>query len=299
MSIISNHINLDVDFSLYDFNLLEALLIHNKQVKIWNDNFSGVSSESKQVLIKEYPRNKQNQESLNRIKGHFVKCKHGDWLSRRGINPDFAFSIDYENAITQDLLDYYVIPSDHIIEEFGLKVIDGPVFPDIRNGRLVGFCIRNVSNDLDYASAEKYTISNYGWFIYGYDWYKSDDEVYIVEGVFDAIKMVHNGYNAVALANAAPTPYQLSCLKRKFKNLRSCLDNDFWGDIGSYATYASTGIPIFKTVRKDPGSYIDDNIELFEVNPDDLLKKIVLEIPKYNDLVERDELKRDLPYNKD
>jgi hypothetical protein len=236
-------------------------------------------------------RNTQTKELLTRLENALINCEYYEWLSKRGIY-DNMLSIDYNILSYQDKLDLYLYPEDYILDVFGDIIINGPAFVDYRNGELAGVCVRNITTDLALASTVKYTISNYGWFLYGYDLYSENDEIFIVEGVFDAIAMRKNGYNAIAIASVMPSAFQLGCLQYKFKNLNLCLDNDFWGRINSYIVSKATGIQSYLTLKKDPGEYINDTITLnkFDYTYDDLIDQI----KEYEQL----ELKiRPLPYN--
>lgn len=59
----------------------------------------------------------------------------------------------------------------------------------------------------------------------------AQDKVYVVEGVFDRVRMVEEGYNTVSILGTSITPYQLKVLKR-FKEVNLCFDSDKAGGIG-------------------------------------------------------------------
>ena len=245
-------------------------------------------------------RNDQTSELLDRLSDTLKPCNavHSAWLLKRGIGLSGVYSIDYQALSEQDKLNLFLYPCDHILDNFGYKVVDGPCFCDFRNNKLVGVCVRNISTDLDWVAAAKFTISNYGHFLYGYDDYDSDDIVYIVEGVFDAIIMRKFGYNAIALASAFPSAFQLACLAYKFKNIRLCLDNDFHGWCGSYMVSLTIGWPIFSTELKDAGCYANSNgLSLHEISRDILAGMVKTGTIEYNKMVACDGLVRKLPYN--
>jgi len=292
MSTISNVINEEVPFELYDFNQVYALRLAESLDKIE----IGIDHKIDSIECPYYTRNPQTTHLLKRLESALIPYSNTAWLKRRGIVCE-AFSLDYNILSVQDLLDLYVIPSDHIIKEHGFRPIDGPVFPDWRNGELVGICVRNITCDIGYASSAKFTISNYGWYLYGYDEYTRDDEVYLVEGVFDAIVMRQNGYKAIAGATAYPTAIQLACLQHKYRNLRLCLDNDFWGKVGAYIIGSVTNIPIYMTELKDAGCYVNSKVVLNECTTNKLWRELQHEIPEYNRLLKENKLVRRLPYN--
>lgn len=242
----------------------------------------GIKEEHTYVKVRVRHRNKQTRELLKKFDSALIPCMYGEWLGKRGLTADYAHSLDYEILTLQDLLDLYVVPGDHIIDQFGMKPIEGPVFEDRRDGELFGICVRNISTDINYASAEKFTVSNFGWYLNGFDLSGPNDEIYIVEGVFDAIAMRRSGYNAIAIAAACPTPIQLACIMYKFKNIKICLDNDLFGSVGAYITHEATGFPIYQTELKDPGAYHDGGVKIHEVSVDDLKKRLNKEIAEYN-----------------
>jgi len=295
---ISNSIS-DADLSFYDFDHLFAL---NLAIEIDSENLD-INTQHDIVECKEYPRRKQTKELLLKLEASLLPCSHDKWLQNRGVHPKYAFSLDYEILSLQDLLDLYVIPNDFIIERHGLYPIEGPVFPDWRDGQLVGICIRNVTKDLDFAADEKFTVSNHGWYLFGFDDYASNDPVYLVEGVFDAIAMRENGLNAIGLASAYPTAMQLACLSNKYNNLRLCLDNDFWGHVGSYIIAKHTGFPAYFTEAKDPGSYSGSQFDITKLDLSDLEQLVREETSDYNmsaptsDRNIGHKFRRPLPYN--
>lgn len=56
------------------------------------------------------------------------------------------------------------------------------------------------------------------------------DSVYVVEGVFDRIRLVEEGYNVVSLLGTSISDYMLKILKR-FDNIYLTMDSDSAGDI--------------------------------------------------------------------
>lgn len=153
-----------VDDKPYDFDIRVVLKIFGLMSRV-NLN---IKDEATRVKHKVLVRNKQTQPLLRKLDSALVPCAYGEWLNKRGITAEHAYSLNYEILSLQDMLDLYIIPGDHIVDEFGMKPIEGPVFDDRRNGKLFGVCIRNITTDLNYASAEKFTISNFGWYLNGY-----------------------------------------------------------------------------------------------------------------------------------
>lgn len=293
---LSNVLCDTVDLSLYDFDFDRCL-----DIAIAADSIEFDINKIKDKFFTQYTvRNDQTGELLEQLSAALIPCNetHSSWLSKRGIKSSGVYSINYQMLSEQDKLDLYLYPCDHILDSCGRRVIDGPCFCDFRNNKLVGVCIRNISTDLDWVAEAKFTISNYGHFLYGYDDYNSDDVVYVVEGVFDAIIMRKFGYNAIALASAFPSAFQLACLAYKFKNIRLCLDNDFHGWCGSYMVSLTIGWPIFSTELKDAGCYANSNgLSLHEISRDILAGMVKTGTIEYNKMVACDGLVRKLPYN--
>ena len=182
----------------------------------------------------------------------------------------------------------------------GERLVEGPVFLDMRDGQLVGVCVRNASTDLEFVNDAKYTFSNYGWFLYGYDIYDGRQEVLLVEGVFDAIALRRLGYPAIAFGSAMPHPFQLACVLWKYRKLRVCFDNDFHGHLGAYVTSKLLNVPIVMTELKDPSCYVETRtpIRFRSVERDALREMLLVEIADYNRAIDDGvRLIRPLPYN--
>jgi hypothetical protein len=291
--ILSNVINEDVPTELYEFDAnrvaLLALALDAASADL------NINTETNHYHCRQRRRNPQTVKLLSRLKESLIPCRHNDWLSRRDIT-DLAdiHSIDHNGLSYQDMLDLRIYPDDVILDNFSPDPMEGPTFLDERNGQLVGMCIRNVSKDLDYAAAEKYTISNFGWFLHGFDLYDPNDEVFIVEGVFDSISMRKSNYPAIATASSYPTALQIACLQQKFKKLKLCFDNDFWGHVGAHIVSEITGLETYFPKLKDPGCYMTESVELERWDSGKLGNLVQQEIKRYN--ISKRKL-RPLPYN--
>lgn len=286
---ISNIICENVDLSLYDFDCEYCMHLATLFDKI---DFGVVNKES--YFLNHNQRNKQTDELLSKLQSALIPCRHDQWLKNRNIDPSNFFSLDYESLGEQDLFDLHLYPGDHILDRFGYRTLDGPVFCDYRNGRLVGVGVRNISKDLQWVAVAKFTFSNYGFSLFGFDDYQSDDLVYVVEGIFDAVALRSVGLNAIALGSALPSPFQIACISQKFNNVRLCLDNDFHGWCGAMTAHLLTGWPIYSTVEKDAGY---GNVKLFEFNMNDLAGKIKTGVEEFNVAATNGTLCRNLPYN--
>jgi hypothetical protein len=276
------------DDYLLDATLLEKIIKANDHIKLNKPQI--------EILAKVRTRSNQTRESLNRIQTALIQCQHTEWLQqiRKINNTSNIHSIDFAKLKITDLYDYYICPEDVYLDRHGERPVIGPVFPDYRNGKLAGICIRNLSAEKEYVSDVKYTFSNFGWYIYGYDNYHPEDQVYITEGVFDAIALRAYGHNAIAIGCSNPSPMQLAMLLHKFKNLKICFDNDLAGYVGSLKCSLMLNIPIHTTIGyKDIAQCweAEAKLELAELSTKDL-KILISEYPK-----QENNGGRDLRYN--
>lgn len=291
--ILSNIINDKVNVELYNFNAEHVI----KTALSLDSVDLGVLPQAHTSFIKHRQRNQQTSDLLERLRKSLRPTCHNEWLSNRGINPVEAKLVDHSLLSKQDLMDLYIYPDDYILDEFGEKPVEGPAFLDFRNGKIAGVIVRNLSKDKEYAAAAKFTCSNFGWFLYGFDLYDAESEVFIVEGVFDALAMRKSGFNAIALGAAYPSAFQIGCLQSKFNNLKLCLDNDFWGRNAAYIVSKATKWPIFLTNYKDPAVH-PGKIKLYNINHDDLKLRIDNDMVIYNrQVIDGTKMQRPLPYN--
>ena len=257
--------------------------------------------------LKHY-RNPQTQQLLDKLSKALIPLNDTqiEWLNNRSItNHSNVYGLDLSDLSKQDLLDSFIIPLDHVTEHYGVRPIKGIAFPDIRNGELHGLCIRNLSKDLPFVAAAKYTFSNFGQYLYGYDEIAKDDEIAICEGVFDVKALNSINQKAIGIGAAHPTTWQLACIQHKTKNIKIYMDNDFQGWCGAYAIAKCFNKDhVFIPDNKDPAEEILE----FKTNSfnktslEKLEKMIISEIPIYNEKIKGYEIKslhehRNLRYN--
>lgn len=296
--ILSNQINYRVcsRHYRYDPKLIILMEFMIEQAKIPDIDLPIV-----EMRVRERQRNQQTTKLLRRLESALIPCKHREWLERRNIHDHSdIYSIDISKLSKQDLLDLYIFPDDHILELHRPRIIEGPVFLDRRDGELAGICIRNVSSDLEFVKDAKYTFSNFGWFLFGYDLYESNDDVFLTEGVFDALALRHHGYKAISVGSCMPHPFQLACLLYKYKNLSVCFDNDVHGYIGAYLVSELLRAPVYLPKLKDLAEHHETGgpLVLTEVTRSQLFSKMSIGISRYNEFVkDGGRLERPLPYN--
>lgn len=291
---LSNVLNVDIWPDHYRFDPAKAIGISTIMDSL---DLPKMEVPITEIMVKYRRRNQQTPALLGRLYHSLGECRHKPWLEKRRVSSDNIFSIDYGMLNRQDQLDLQLMPSDYILDRFGEEPVDGPTFLDMREGRLAGVCVRNVSTNLEYAAAAKYTFSNCGWFLFGYDDYRPTDKITLVEGVFDALALRAAGAKAIALGSARPTVFQLACLLNKYSKFATCFDNDMWGRIGAYITAKTVHAEVYTPRLKDVACYHEtgQRIQVDKVPLSELREHVSQEIIEFNRTGLRQ--KRDLPYN--
>lgn len=289
----SNVISQNVDQSLYRYDsaLAAVFAVLQKQDPLGQQIHQPVQSFT--PFVDRYPQN------LKRLAQCLVPAlpEHRDWLARRHIDYPAHSIVGLEDF---EQLDLFVIPFDHVVTKFGFRPVDGPAFPDYRDGKLVGVCVRNTSTDQEFAAAAKWTFSNYGWFVWGWDDCDPAREVVLCEGVFDAIALRRAGHQSLAFGSAYPTPQQLAMVAKRFPWRRVCFDNDFWGWYGSYITSRCLGCGVLLPRGKDAAEQVFErgDLSLDEVDSERLVGLVLKNLSEYNSAAAAGRLIRALPYNR-
>lgn len=224
--------------------------------------------------------------------------KYFKWLNSRKISPlpDIS-ATDMFNFSDDILMSLRIIPDDHILEDFGPCKIDGIVFKDTRGGQLFGICVRNCSTDLNFVSKAKYSFTDHEYFLYGVDDISDpEDEVYIVEGVFDAIAMRLIGKQAIAIGSSHASSRQLAFIIENYPNTVICFDNDIYGMAGAAEANIVLGSKIMIPVLKDPYEEVFNGTSKFkEITPLALNLFVCCKVSEMKPI--KDPI-RDLRYNK-
>jgi hypothetical protein len=255
MHLLSNDVNFD-NVTSYDINPYDVALYIFKSSNL--EIFKNIkNSKNKCELVVE---RRSQKNILEKLYNQLKVITESKWLNNRGINNYYDIShTDFLDLTQQEMLDLYVIPHDYLIKKFGLRKVEGLVFPDIQNGKFYGICIRNTSDDLEWVAHTKFTMSNFGFFVYGIDDIDDNNETYLCEGVFDVLAYRSIGKQAICFASAYPTTYQMARINR-IKNLVISMDNDFYGWCGAYLLSKVMNIKkIVLSKYKDPCETIIDN----------------------------------------
>jgi len=108
---------------------------------------------------------------------------------------------------------------------------DGISVPYYFRGIFCGFLTRFIGSK---SSFVKYAFTCPSRVLFGVDW--NVDEVFVVEGLFDAIAMSEFGYNATALCDSQPCYFKLYWIS-KFEKINLLFDNDYAGYLGALKSY--------------------------------------------------------------
>lgn len=284
VNVLSNHRQLPLQYPKYQLNgefaAKAALFLQNITL------FHEIKTSSQLCEIT-HQRQLPSDDLLEKVNRLLEPLQESEWLKRRGITTfQNVYTLDYNEFSQDELLSLNLIPADHVIQKFGLRPVEGLIFPDFRNGQLFGIGVRNLSNDLEFAAAAKYTFSNFNHYLYGLD--QVEDSVAICEGVFDQLALSSIGAPAVALGSAHPSFWQLACIEWKTRNVEIYMDNDFYGWCGAYAIARIFQRPhVWLPTKKDPAEEIFESEEpsFNQTKTTDLEEMIRSEIPIHNERI--------------
>lgn len=151
-----------------------------------------------------------------------------EYLELRGLSRD---EVKLYGICSTEKLTSILPPA--VVEELSLYLPDGsPIIgvslPVFHLGEFFGFVTRVLNR-----AAVKYTISVPHRLCYGL---KGADEVYVVEGVFDAIAVMRFGLNPLGLGDSQPNYYKM-LMASGFSKVNLAFDNDYAGLLGSIKAY--------------------------------------------------------------
>ena len=121
---LSNILSDTVDLLLYDFDYGRCL-----HIAMIADTIKFDVDIKERFFMQHTVRNDQTSELLDRLSDTLKPCNavHSAWLLKRGIGLSGVYSIDYQALSEQDKLNLFLYPCDHILDNFGYKVVDHQV----------------------------------------------------------------------------------------------------------------------------------------------------------------------------
>jgi len=169
---------------------------------------------------------------------------------------------------TADLLEFL---DDHTVDNLTLRIpakfksivtnteITGISIPYYRDGRLCGFVTRVLGEE-----SLKYCVTVPNRLCFGTDFNKN--EVFVVEGVFDAIAMRAVGNNPLGMADSQPNFYKMWAANT-FDVVNLLFDPDYAGWLGAIKAY----IILTRMLNRDPDSI--NILELDGADPERLIRE--------------------------
>ena len=96
-----------------------------------------------------------------------------------------------------------------------------------------------------------------------------------MEGVFDAIRMIRDGHNCMALGDSQPNYYKM-LMANKFDHVNLLFDNDYSGLLGT----AKAHIVLEEMLKRDPNdmSILVPNYKDPSINPGEWIKYTLRQI---------------------
>lgn len=127
------------------------------------------------------------------------------------------------------------IVSDHNIVGISVPCFNGADF--------YGFGTRIINQPLI-----KYSVTIPHRFCFGVDWTRRD-HLFVVEGIFDAIKMINAGYNCMALSDSQPNYWKMT-IANQFQTVKLLFDNDYSGLVGACKAH----VILHEMLGRDPNT---------------------------------------------
>ncbi|WP_342261774.1 DNA primase [Alphaproteobacteria bacterium endosymbiont of Tiliacea citrago] len=247
---------------------------HCDTKKAFNDLCEIVGVEIKQKNV---------SNSLNKLLDFFsINNEAIDFLKDRGVNLEFVekFHLGWcpSFQLVQEFLNRYKLN----FSKFGFKSVffkvfqnrvTFPIFDDY--GNLVSFGGRCLdSRDSKYINGADSFVFHKKEILYGLNFIKKKDVIYLVEGYLDAILMQQNGFSAVACMGTAVSKEHIEKLWKHTDKIIICLDGDQAGRKASHKV-ALLALKLIRTGKEidfilldsnqDPASYLLNNKDLSDL----------------------------------
>lgn len=169
--------------------------------------------------------------------------------------------------------------SDKFAGQVDTHVIIGISVPCFNGDDFYGFCTRVLNQTII-----KYSITIPQRFCFGVD-YSRPAELCVVEGVFDAMRMIDQGRNCMALGDSQPNFWKM-LIANKFNQVNLLFDHDYSGMIGACKAHiileemlgrdpATIAILLPRTANTDPAQ-IDDAHNLVKITLRDLAAQLTI-----------------------
>lgn len=161
---------------------------------------------------------------------------HIAYLTNRGFNNEDIFK--YQICSTKELVgrlhpdtvsNLTLSLPKKLIKHADSTFIDGLSFPCFHLGLFWGFATRILNHP-----AIKYSFSIPHRLCFGIE--TNHDEVYVVEGIFDAIAMKRRKFNALGMGDSQPNYFKMMVVA-KFNKIRLLFDDDYAGWLGALKAY--------------------------------------------------------------
>lgn len=161
----------------------------------------------------------------------------------------------YENLEYEDSVNLSIAIHQQFYTIIGAGCLIGVSVPYTYMNHFLGFATRVL--DKKQSKFVKYAFTTPRKVCFGLD--HASEDIFIVEGVFDAIAMDECGMGSIGLGDSQPSPWQLAvCLD---KNINLCLDNDYAGCIGmlkaaNFLAKLNKEFKIYLLDGKDPAEHL-------------------------------------------
>lgn len=201
------------------------------QIKRWvKYKPTGTATEHQKIIT---------NELLDRAKAAVEDCAGPldnhliEYLYERDINSDDINRFEIcstkelcKRLSADDITNLSLRISDKFASMVDTMEIDGISVPCYHNGVFHGFCTRVLNCDII-----KYSITIPHRFCFGVD-YSRGDKLNVVEGLFDAIRLIKTGVNTMAIGDSQPNYWKMT-VANKFDHVNLLFDNDYSGMIGA------------------------------------------------------------------
>lgn len=181
------------------------------------------------------------QEILNRAEvannGNIDTVK--PYLESRGISPEMAAKYKMcststlaANLTTDEIENLSLILPTKFAKTVKSRQIEGVSIPYYFDGRFYGYATRIINENAEHA---KYTFTCPNRLCFGTDLAKTG-EVFVVEGVFDAIALLEREMNPLGMGDSQPNYYKM-WIASHFQKINLLFDGDYAGCLGATKAY--------------------------------------------------------------